>query len=90
MSRKKRTFEDYERIGEKFKKVEHALIDLQIDVSNTFTIAIYNKMRQADKTLSKVKSELDDKIFVEFPEKDAQELCNVFYGNGDEKYKPKW
>ena len=90
MSRKKRTFEDYERIGEKFKKIERALIDLEIDVANTFTKAICNKMGPAEKALSKVKSELDDKIFVEFPEKDGQELYDVFYGNSDEKYKPKW
>jgi len=90
MKRNKRTFDDYTRIGEKFKFVESALVDLEIDVSNTFTKATYHKMRSADKTLSKVKSELDDKIFVEFPEKDTQELCNVFYGNGDKKYKPKW
>lgn len=89
MKRNKRTFDDYKRIGEKFKAVESALLDLEIDVSNTFTKAIYHKMRTADKTLSKVKSELDDKIFVEFPEKNTQELCEVFYGNCDEKYKPK-
>lgn len=49
MKRNKRTFDDYKRIGEKFKAVESALLDLEIDVSNTFTKAIYHKMRTADK-----------------------------------------
>jgi len=85
MRRAKRTFGDYERIGAKFKKVERALIDLEMDVAKTFTKQIYNKMRPADKTISKVKCELDDKIFCEFPEKETQELCKVFYGEIDEK-----
>lgn len=82
---KKPTYEEYIDIGKEFKRVQHDLMDLHIRAAKLHGKTQVSDMRNAMKYLDKTKSKLDDRLFSDYPEKDTNELCKVFYGPEDPK-----
>jgi hypothetical protein len=80
---RKRTIEEWEKIGDKVKEVEeqvHALIY----VLNSIPKTVWNKdFSRIDNGFTSLKSNLEDRMFKEGPnedKEDKQRLLKVFYG----------
>ena len=77
---RKRTIEEWEKIGNKVKDVENQVHAL-LPVLNSIPKTVWNKdFFRIDHGFTSLKSNLEDRMFEECPNEDKQRLFMVFYG----------
>ncbi|WP_148705423.1 hypothetical protein [Methanosarcina siciliae] len=78
---KKPTLEEYIEFGRELQELDNRLVTLHVKVSNAIGITKREGelIREAEKKLSKARSELEELMFSHYPELD-HEGCYIFYG----------
>ena len=75
-------FEEHKKCGEWLKIARRNALCVLGSVSGAYsaTSQEYNKAQQLVYAITKLKSLLDGKMFQEFPDKDPNDLINIYYG----------
>ena len=80
------TIEEYEELGEKVKEAYEEVIELHQIISKRFPKKV--SRRGFDKILNGflfLKSDLDERLFIEHRDEDTNRLTKVFYGQRGEE-----
>ena len=79
MRKKKRSIEDYQRIGSQFKTLHNPLAHLYVDVCKVFgrTTPEAKMLEKGVQLIEKARCSLEDKLFFELPH---EAHVRVFYG----------
>jgi hypothetical protein len=75
------TFDQYVDIGNDFKVVCDICGTMYVKLSNVFGIRSTEPLLKISETLNKMKSDMDDWVSHEFPDKSDEDVKAVFYGS---------
>jgi hypothetical protein len=78
---KKMSLEEHRELGKILQNMRNKLIAYSVEIDRKFgkSKGLGSKLERAAKRIDKVRSQLDDRLFNEYPELDTGDGCRYYY-----------
>ncbi|MDD5700642.1 MAG: hypothetical protein PHU23_01215 [Dehalococcoidales bacterium] len=81
MSKEIMTLEAYREMGQTLQKIRNVLVEKSVELDRKYgkSKGIGIKLERAVKRIDKIRSQLDDSLFNEYPDLKIEEGCKYYY-----------